>query len=91
MAVNIASNINFIYSFYVYIYVYVTYTHAHYVLLSIVKKMDLRLISASSGAGEPAGCVLMYRLDGEGSPHGLPVVGETYPWAGKTICALRDR
>lgn len=52
--------------------------------------MELQLISASSAAGEPADCTLVYRLD-EDSGRGLPVVNETHPWAGKTICALRDR
>ena len=52
--------------------------------------MELQLISASSAAGEPADCTLIYRLD-EGNGRGLPVVNETHPWAGKSICALRDR
>ena len=51
--------------------------------------MELQLISASSSAGNPVDCTLIYPLDDKA--HGLPVVDETYPWAGKTISALRDR
>ena len=53
--------------------------------------MELQLVSASSAAGEPVGCTLVYRLDEETSDYTLPVVYETHPWAGKTVSALRDR
>lgn len=50
--------------------------------------MELELVSASTATGEPTGCAIVYRLE-ENSR--LPVVSETHPWAGRAICALRDR
>ena len=50
--------------------------------------MELQLLSASAALGEPADCAAVYHL--EEAP-GLPVISQAHPWAGRTICALRDR
>ena len=50
--------------------------------------MELQLISASVVAGEPADCAVVYHLE---EVKNLPVISQAHPWAGRNICALRDR
>ena len=50
--------------------------------------VELQLMSARSVGKDVAESALVYRLDEEA---GLPDTHQTHPWAGKTVCALRDR
>lgn len=50
--------------------------------------MELQLISALAVAGEPADCAVVYHLE---EARSLPVISQAHPWAGRDICALRDR